>query len=213
MARRLGKSRTSITESLALNRIPEEVKNLCRLADIHSKSLFLQIVRQGDPQKMVALVERSPETAARPAKPSAGKPPNPKPAARRRTPSAKAPPKPSNCSSGSRSPESVATKSSKHSKESSKSSAPRNQKPCELTVPSPRRSRLPGSRVRPATVEDGLKAHGRRRKRKAANEINRTTRFSNPQDELVERALSQAPNRQRVRTQSLDANLRSRKTG
>jgi ParB family transcriptional regulator, chromosome partitioning protein len=58
MARRLGKSRTSITESLALHGMPEEVKNLCRLADIHSKSLLLQVVRQGDPQKMVALVEK-----------------------------------------------------------------------------------------------------------------------------------------------------------
>src|SRR4026209_515738 len=58
MARRLGKSRTSITESLALNNMPDEVKNLCRLADIASKSLLLEIVRQGDPQKMVALVEK-----------------------------------------------------------------------------------------------------------------------------------------------------------
>jgi ParB family chromosome partitioning protein len=58
MARRLGKSRTAITESLSLNAMPEEVKNLCRLADIHSKSLLLQIVRQGDPQKMTALVEQ-----------------------------------------------------------------------------------------------------------------------------------------------------------
>ncbi len=58
MARRLGKSRTSITESLALNHMPDEVKNLCRLADIHSKSLLLQIVRQGDTQKMVALIEK-----------------------------------------------------------------------------------------------------------------------------------------------------------
>ena len=58
MARRLGRSRTAITESLSLNQMPEEVKNLCRLADIHSKSLLLQIVRQGDPQKMVALVEK-----------------------------------------------------------------------------------------------------------------------------------------------------------
>jgi ParB family chromosome partitioning protein len=58
MARRLGKSRSSITESLSINNIPEEVKNLCRLADISSKSLLLEIVRQGDPQKMVALVER-----------------------------------------------------------------------------------------------------------------------------------------------------------
>jgi ParB family chromosome partitioning protein len=58
MAKRLGKSRTSITESLSLNVMPDEVKNLFRLADIHSKSLLLQIVRQGDPQKMVALVEK-----------------------------------------------------------------------------------------------------------------------------------------------------------
>ena len=58
MARRLGKSRTAITESLSLNNMPEDVKNLCRLADIHSKSLLLQVVRQGDPQKMVALIER-----------------------------------------------------------------------------------------------------------------------------------------------------------
>src|SRR5438874_341855 len=58
MARKLGKSRTSITESLSLNHMPDEVKNLCRLADISSKSLLLEIVRQGDPQKMVALVEK-----------------------------------------------------------------------------------------------------------------------------------------------------------
>jgi ParB family chromosome partitioning protein len=58
LARKLGKSRTSITESLALNAIPEEIKNLCRLADISSKSLLLQIVRQPTPQKMTALVEK-----------------------------------------------------------------------------------------------------------------------------------------------------------
>ena len=58
LARKLGKSRTSITESLALNAMPEDVKNLCRLADISSKSLLLQIVRQPTPQKMLALIER-----------------------------------------------------------------------------------------------------------------------------------------------------------
>jgi ParB family chromosome partitioning protein len=58
LAKRLGKSRTAITEALTLNQMPEDVKNLCRLADIHSKSLLLQIVRQSDPQKMVALVEK-----------------------------------------------------------------------------------------------------------------------------------------------------------
>src|SRR5918994_5600792 len=58
MARKLGKSRTSITESLSLQNMPEEVRNLCRLADINAKSTLLQIVRQSDPQKMLALVER-----------------------------------------------------------------------------------------------------------------------------------------------------------
>lgn len=83
LARRLGKSRTSITESLALNNMPDEVKNLCRLADINSKSLLLQIVRQGDPQKMIALVEKLSRDGAVPtreavrkeiAKPKAGRP-------------------------------------------------------------------------------------------------------------------------------------------
>jgi len=58
MARKLGKSRTAITESLSLNNMPDEVRNLCRLADITSKSTLLQIVRQADPKKMMALVER-----------------------------------------------------------------------------------------------------------------------------------------------------------
>ena len=58
LARRLGKSRTASTESLALTEMPEEVRNLCRLADISSKSLLLQIVRQRDPDKMIALVEK-----------------------------------------------------------------------------------------------------------------------------------------------------------
>lgn len=58
MARRLGKSRTAITESLALHKMPDEVKQLCRLADISSKSLLLQVVRESTPEKMVALVER-----------------------------------------------------------------------------------------------------------------------------------------------------------
>jgi ParB family chromosome partitioning protein len=58
MARKLGKSRTSITESLSLNGMPKEVRDLCRLAEISSKSTLLQIVRQSDPQKMLALVQR-----------------------------------------------------------------------------------------------------------------------------------------------------------
>ena len=58
LARRLGKSRTAVTETLALNAMPEEVRNICRLADISSKSLLLQVVRQNTPEKMIALVEK-----------------------------------------------------------------------------------------------------------------------------------------------------------
>jgi ParB family chromosome partitioning protein len=58
MAARLGKKRTSITESLSLTHMPEAVRELCRLADIHSKSLLLQVVRQTEPEKMVAFLER-----------------------------------------------------------------------------------------------------------------------------------------------------------
>jgi ParB family chromosome partitioning protein len=58
MAERLGKSRTSITEILSLTAMPNEVREVCRLADIQSKSLLLQVVRQGDAAKMVALVQQ-----------------------------------------------------------------------------------------------------------------------------------------------------------
>jgi len=83
LARRLGKSRTAITETLAINKMPEEVKTLCRLADITSKSLLLQIVRESSPQKMMALVERITRDGAAPtrrqareaaAKPKRGRP-------------------------------------------------------------------------------------------------------------------------------------------
>lgn len=58
MAEKLGKSRTSITETLALAAIPDEVRQICRRADIGSKSLLLQVVRQSDSAKMLALLER-----------------------------------------------------------------------------------------------------------------------------------------------------------
>ncbi len=58
LAKRLGKSRSSITESLTLHNMPTEVRKVCRLADISNKSVLLQIARQGDAQKMLALVEK-----------------------------------------------------------------------------------------------------------------------------------------------------------
>jgi len=58
MAEKLGKSRTSITETLSLAAMPAAVRQACRRADIHAKSLLLQVVRQSDPTKMIALVDR-----------------------------------------------------------------------------------------------------------------------------------------------------------
>lgn len=58
LAQHLGRSRSTITEMLSLATMPDEVKKLCRLADISSKSLLLQIVRQGNTEKMVSLIEK-----------------------------------------------------------------------------------------------------------------------------------------------------------
>lgn len=58
VARRIGKSRTSITEILSLNRIPETIKDICRHADIDSKSMLLQIARLNNEDDMIALIEK-----------------------------------------------------------------------------------------------------------------------------------------------------------
>lgn len=85
MAEKLGKSRTSITETLSLTAMPEDVRQVCRLADIHSKSLLLQVVRQSDSAKMIGLVERLQKEGstrsearriAKEAKPGRGRPKN-----------------------------------------------------------------------------------------------------------------------------------------
>ncbi len=58
IAQVIGKSRTSVTETLALNQIPKEVRDICRHADIASKSLLLQIVRQPNVEEMKNLAMR-----------------------------------------------------------------------------------------------------------------------------------------------------------
>jgi ParB family chromosome partitioning protein len=58
MSRKLGKSRSSVTESLSLMGMPADIRELCQQGDISSKSTLLQIVRQTEPQKMRALVEK-----------------------------------------------------------------------------------------------------------------------------------------------------------
>lgn len=59
LAKIIGKSRSSITEILSLNRLPEQIKNNCRTSDnLYSKSLLLQIVKEGNEQKMFILWEK-----------------------------------------------------------------------------------------------------------------------------------------------------------
>ena len=48
----VGKSRVSITETMSLLEIPDEVRDECRRADIVAKSVLLQIARLEDPEKM-----------------------------------------------------------------------------------------------------------------------------------------------------------------
>ncbi len=58
IARKLGKSRTVITEMLSLNRMPEEIQDRCRQADITAKSMLLQIVRLPSADEMHRLIDR-----------------------------------------------------------------------------------------------------------------------------------------------------------
>jgi ParB family chromosome partitioning protein len=58
VARKVGKSRTTVTEALSIAAIPEGIRDLCRRADITSKSLLLEIVRQPDEGAMRAFAER-----------------------------------------------------------------------------------------------------------------------------------------------------------
>lgn len=58
ISRKIGKSRSSVTESLTIAALPQDVRELCRRADIGSKSLLLQIVRQADKEAMAEFVQR-----------------------------------------------------------------------------------------------------------------------------------------------------------
>jgi len=58
IAKKIGKSRTSITEALSLASIPTDIREQCRRADIGSKSMLLQIVRQPSLGEMRQFVEK-----------------------------------------------------------------------------------------------------------------------------------------------------------
>ena len=52
----MGKSRVTITEALAIGRLPEAVKDECRRADIESRSFLLELGRLKDEDLMLAMV-------------------------------------------------------------------------------------------------------------------------------------------------------------
>lgn len=58
ISRKIGKSRSSVTEALTIANLPPEIRELCRRADISSKSLLLQVVRQPSVEEMAAFVKR-----------------------------------------------------------------------------------------------------------------------------------------------------------
>lgn len=66
MAEKLGKSRTTVTETLTLSSMPDRVRELCRLADISAKSILIQVVRQQTPEKMVAFIDTLQRTGVGP---------------------------------------------------------------------------------------------------------------------------------------------------
>jgi len=58
IGKRIGKSRSSITETLSLAGIPPEVREECRRADIRSKSTLLEIGRQPTVEEMIDLAKK-----------------------------------------------------------------------------------------------------------------------------------------------------------
>jgi ParB family chromosome partitioning protein len=57
VAQKVGKSRSTITEALSISTLPEDIRERCRRADINSKSLLLEIVRQPDDESMRRIAE------------------------------------------------------------------------------------------------------------------------------------------------------------
>jgi len=57
VARKVVKTRTTVSEALAIARIPDDVREVCRAAEINAKSSLLQIVRQPDDDSMRRLAK------------------------------------------------------------------------------------------------------------------------------------------------------------
>lgn len=57
IAKKISKSRTSVTESMSIAGIPEEIRQKCRESNISAKSTLLEIARQFDDASMLVFVE------------------------------------------------------------------------------------------------------------------------------------------------------------
>lgn len=57
VARKVGKSRSTVTEALSIAAIPQDVREICRDAGVTAKSMLLQIVRQPDEEGMRRLAK------------------------------------------------------------------------------------------------------------------------------------------------------------
>jgi ParB family chromosome partitioning protein len=81
IARKISKSRTTVTESITIAGLPDDIRQRCRAANLNAKSTLLEIARQFDQKAMHAFldnIERKSlsreeiRQAARPAKEKAG---------------------------------------------------------------------------------------------------------------------------------------------
>jgi ParB family transcriptional regulator, chromosome partitioning protein len=83
----IGKSRTTVTETLLINDIPDRIRAMCREAGISNKSVLVQVARAGNEEAMEQAVRRfaagelsrddlRKQTAAKPEPKKAGRPKN-----------------------------------------------------------------------------------------------------------------------------------------
>jgi ParB family chromosome partitioning protein len=59
LARVIGKARSTISETLALNALPEEIKEECRGTNLYPRRLLLEIAKQKDKRRMLVLFNRA----------------------------------------------------------------------------------------------------------------------------------------------------------
>jgi ParB family chromosome partitioning protein len=59
LARAIGKARSTVTEALSLNKLPEEIKAECRRADTYPRRLLLEISKQKTPKRMIAIFKQA----------------------------------------------------------------------------------------------------------------------------------------------------------